>query len=125
MKNNEGLIKVINHTPVISSKTLASLVEIGEKEMKMRLSDSEEQLKCFGSLLVDKTRGDFGSFETYLNERQTYYFINELKDISKINYLMRRLLDDFSYVSDKLLKKKNQKLLKRHLKAIAELEGKI
>jgi len=84
----------------------------------MSLSDNEDTLKHYGNIIIDKTNDTYGM---YLNERQTYRLLTDYNDIPKLNYIKRTLLNDFFHVQKKLLKKKQSKELKKHIKSLTNL----
>jgi hypothetical protein len=118
MKNQNNPIKVINQTAVISSSSLALLLELDSEAMKLSLADNENSLKQYGNIIIDKSNN---SYDVYLNERQTYSFLTNFNEIIKINYIKRKLLSDFFYVQTKLLKKKQRKEIKKHIKVLTSL----
>ena len=120
MKNKDNIIQVINQTAVISSHSLATILELNADEMKMMLSDEDNMIKHYGNTIIDESNGSYG---VYLNERQTYSFLTNFNDISKLNYIKRRLLSDFFYVQTKLLKKKRRKEIKKHIKVLTNLKN--
>jgi len=120
LKNKDNIIQVINQTAVISSHSLATILELNANEMKMMLSDEDNNLKHYGNTIIDESNGSYG---VYLNERQTYSFLTNFNDISKLNYIKRRLLSDFFYVQTKLLKKKRRREIKKHIKVLTSLNN--
>jgi hypothetical protein len=120
MKNQNNPIQVINQTAVISSHSLATLLELDSDNMRISLADNEDSLKQYGSIIIDKSNDSYG---IYLNERQTYSFLTNFNDISKINYIKRRLLSDFFHIQNKLLKKKRRKEIKKYIKVLTSLSN--